>query len=70
MSDQFETVSMAKHFEKFDDKLLGFIQFDFQISKRVTGNRILKTFLTNSNKFTHIKINSYINFLDAESLDI
>lgn len=61
---------MAKHFEKFDDELLGYIQFDFQFSKRVTGNRILKTFLTNSTKFKHIKINSYINFLDAESLDI
>ena len=29
MSDKFDTVNMAKHFEKFDDEFLGFIQFDF-----------------------------------------
>ena len=29
----------------------------------------MKTFLASSSKFTHIKINSYINFLDAETLD-
>ena len=69
MSDKFDTVNMAKHFEKLDDQYLGFIQFDFQIGKRATGNRILKTFLASSSKFTHIKINSYINFLDAETLD-
>ena len=69
MSDKFDTVNMAKHFEKLDDQFLGFIQFDFQIGKRTTGNRILKTFLSNCSKFKHIKINSYINFLDAETLD-
>lgn len=29
MSDKFDTVNMAKHFEKLDDKYIGFIQFDF-----------------------------------------
>ena len=69
MNDKFDTVNMAKHFEKLDDQFLGFIQFDFQFSKRTAGNRILKTFLEKSSKFNHIKINSYINFLDAETLD-
>ena len=69
MGDQFETVSLANLFEKFDEDLLGVIQFDFQINKRVTGNRILKSFLMHSTKFQNIKINSYINFLDQESLE-
>ena len=69
MGDSFETVPLASLFEKFSEDFLGAIQFDFQINKRVTGNRILKSFLMHSNKFTEIKINSYINFLDAESLE-
>jgi len=42
---------MAKAFEKFEDEYLGYVSFDFQANKRVTGNRILKTFLKNSLKF-------------------
>lgn len=28
-SDKFETVELAKAFQKFQDDLLGYIQFDF-----------------------------------------
>lgn len=68
MLDKFETLEMAKTFQKFKDDLLGSIQFDFQINKKTTGNRIIKIFLMNSNKFTQMKINSPMNFLEADSI--
>ena len=42
MRDKFETLELAKAFQKFQDDVLGFIQFDFQINKRTAGNRIIK----------------------------
>lgn len=69
MRDKFETVELAKAFQKFQDDVLGFIQFDFQINKRAPGNKIIKTFLANSSKFTKMKVNSYVNFLEADSLE-
>lgn len=68
-ADKFETVELAKAFQKFQDDLLGFIQFDFQINKRTAGNKIIKTFLTHSTKFTRMKVHSYVNFLEADSLE-
>lgn len=45
------------------------MQFDFQINKRAAGNKIIKTFFQNSTKFTRMKVHSYVNFLEAESLE-
>ena len=69
MRDQFETVHFAQMFDKFSDLFLGFLQFEFQMGMRLTGNRLIKTFLTNSHRFSDLRINSYTNFLDADSLE-
>ena len=68
-SDKFETVELSKAFQKFQDDLLGYIQFDFQLNKRTAGNKIIKTFMENSTKFKRMKVHSYVNFLESESLD-
>lgn len=45
LGEHFEAENLSKLFERFDDKFLGYIEFDFQGNKKTVGNKILKDFL-------------------------